>query len=175
MNGKIIWKQRVGSGGTMGGVHWGMSTNDKQIFVGVSDLPTNNPYNVGPANPGLHSLDIKTGKFLWRNNLPNVCPKEGKFLCFPGISAAVSSSTDLVYAGGLDGMLRVFSAKDGTVLWKYNSNQKIETVNGIAGLGGSIESDGPVIAFDKLFVTSGYDKWGEAPGNILLVFSIDGK
>ena len=44
-NGALIWEQRAGSGGTMGGIHYGMSANRDKLFVGVSDLPTNNPYN----------------------------------------------------------------------------------------------------------------------------------
>ena len=174
-NGKIVWKQRVGSGGTMGGVHWGMSTDNKKVFVGVSDLPTNNPYIEGDAHPGIHGLDLQTGDFMWRNDLPNVCPKKMTFLCFPGISAAVSSSPGLVYGGGLDGMFRVFSAKDGKVLWEYNTKQPVTSVNGVKGFGGSIEADGPVIANDKIYITSGYDKWAEAPGNLLMVFSVGGK
>jgi hypothetical protein len=41
----------------------------------------------------------------------------------------------------------------------------------VKGQGGSIEAEGPVIADGQLFVTSGYDKWAEMPGNMLLVFS----
>ena len=40
------------------------------------------------------------------------------------------------------------------------------------GQDGSIEAEGPVIADGQLFVTSGYDKWAEMPGNMLLVFSL---
>ncbi|MBU3003407.1 outer membrane protein assembly factor BamB family protein [Paraglaciecola arctica] len=173
--GKVVWKKRVGSGGTMGGVHWGMSTSTEKVFVGVSDLPTNNAYNIGDAHPGIHSLDLKTGEFVWRKTLPNVCPKERKFLCFPGISAAVSSSADLVYAGSLDGMFRIFSASNGDILWEYNTTQAVIGNNGVKGYGGSIEADGPVIANKSVYLTSGYDKWGEAPGNLLMVFSIGGQ
>ncbi|WP_299081404.1 PQQ-binding-like beta-propeller repeat protein [uncultured Paraglaciecola sp.] len=173
--GEIVWKQRVGSGGTMGGVHWGMSTDNQKVFVGISDLPTNNPYAVGDAHPGIHGLDLQTGDIIWRNDLPNVCPKKMKFLCFRGISAAVSSSPELVYAGGLDGMFRVFSADKGDILWEYNTKQPVTSVNGVKGFGGSIEADGPVIANGKIYLTSGYDKWAEAPGNLLMVFSIDGQ
>jgi polyvinyl alcohol dehydrogenase (cytochrome) len=156
-------------------VHWGMSTDNQKVYVGVSDLPTNNPYNFGVAHPGLHALDLKTGEFVWRNDLPNICAKGGEFMCFPGISAAVSSSTNLVYAGGMDGMFRIFSASKGEILWEYDTKQAVNTINGVKGFGGSIESDGPVIANGNIYLTSGYDKWGEAPGNVLMVFSAVGK
>ena len=44
-DGRLLWEQRAGSGGTMGGIHYGMSASPSALFVGVSDLPINNPYN----------------------------------------------------------------------------------------------------------------------------------
>ncbi|TRY33786.1 PQQ-binding-like beta-propeller repeat protein [Aliiglaciecola sp. M165] len=173
--GKVIWTTRVGSGGTMGGVHWGMSAAHQDVFVGVSDLPTNNPYKKGEPKPGVAKLNLSDGQIKWHYSPPNVCKKGSKYMCFNGISAAVSSSPGLVYFGGLDGMFRILAADDGKLLWEFNTKQSIWTVNGVKGFGGSIEADGPVIADGKVFVTSGYDKWGEAPGNLLLVFSLDKK
>lgn len=169
--GKIVWKQRVGSGGTMGGVHWGMTTDGDGLYVGISDLPTRNPYAEGDPQPGLHALNPNTGEIIWRHIIQNSCPKDLKFLCFPGVSAAVSSSPGLIFAGSLDGMLRAFDAKSGNVLWEYLTRRDYTTVNGIDGYGGAIEAAGPVIADGQLYVTSGYDKWGELPGNVLLVFA----
>ncbi|NIB43544.1 PQQ-binding-like beta-propeller repeat protein [Pseudomaricurvus alkylphenolicus] len=174
-NGRILWKRRVGRGGTMGGVHWGLSSNGSDVFVGVSDLKTNNSYTVGPARPGINSLNLLTGAFNWRRMLPDVCKKDIAFVCYSGVSAAVSSSAGVVYAGGLDGMLRAFDAHSGNILWESDTNRYFATANGISAKGGAIESDGPVIAGNQLFITSGYDKWGEIPGNVLLVYSIDGQ
>ena len=109
---------------------------------------------------------------MWRNVLPSLCPEGIKFACFQGISAAVSSSPGLVFAGGMDGRLRAFDASSGDTLWTYNTYREFTAVNGLKGQGGSIEADGPVIANGQLFVTSGYDKWAEMPGNMLLVFSL---
>ncbi len=172
--GEVIWERRAGSGGTMGGIHYGMSSNGHSLFVGVSDLPTNNPYNLGPAHPGLHALDLASGDILWRKDLPNRC-EEGPFLCWPGISAAVSSSLDLVFAGGLDGLLRAFDADTGAILWETNTRQGFGTRNGIEARGGSIEADGPVVVDGRVYITSGYEKWNEAPGNVLLVYSLNGE
>lgn len=172
-DGKIVWQQRVGSGGTMGGVHWGMSSDHERLYVGISDLPTRNPYAEGEPRPGLYALAPDSGDFLWRHPLANTCGENLTFVCYPGISAAVSSSPGLVFAGSLDGVVRAFDASSGEVLWTYNTIRSYETVNGIEGQGGSIEADGPVVVDGKLFVTSGYDKWAEAPGNVLLVFELD--
>lgn len=173
-NGELIWEQRAGSGGTMGGIHYGMSTNGEKLFVGVSDLPTNNPYNVGPGHPGIHALRPSNGEVLWRNDLPNQC-EQGPFLCWPGISAAVSSTSDLVFAGGLDGIFRAFDTESGEILWETNTRREFGIRNGIEAKGGSIESDGAVIMNGQVFITSGYEKWAEAPGNVLLVYSLNGE
>lgn len=173
-DGALIWEQRVGSGGTMGGIHYGMSASADKLFVGISDLPTNNPYNVGPGHPGIHALQPSTGEFIWRNDLPDKC-EESRFLCWRGISAAVTSTPDLVFGGGLDGIFRAFDAEDGSTLWETNTRQSFGTRNGIEATGGSIESDGPVIMNGQVFITSGYEKWAEAPGNVLLVYSLNGE
>lgn len=171
-DGAVLWQTRVGSGGTMGGVHWGLAADDKRVFVGVSDLPTNNPYTVGDPYPGVVSLDLLSGEILWRQVLPDTCPKGVAFRCFAGISAAVSASPGLVFAGGMDGLLRAFDALTGEVLWSYNTWRDFQGINGIKGNGGAIEADGPVILNGQVLVTSGYDKWGEIPGNVLLKFAL---
>lgn len=170
--GKLIWTTRVGSGGTMGGVHWGMSSNGELLYVGVSDLPTNNPYKEGPPQPGVTALELTTGEIKWRFEPQNRCSNEETFNCYPGISAAVTSTPELVFAGGLDGWLHILDSYNGDLLWEFNSKRTFNADNGGEGFGGSIEADGPVIAQERVFVTSGYDKWGEAPGNVLLVFSL---
>ena len=81
-------------------------------------------------------------------------------------------SPGLVFAGGMDGILRALDANSGDVLWRYDTRRSYQSINGIEGIGGSIEADGPVIANGELFITSGYDKWAEIPGNVLLVFAL---
>jgi polyvinyl alcohol dehydrogenase (cytochrome) len=49
------------------------------------------------------------------------------------------------------------------------------TVNGVPAHGGAINGPGPTIAGGMLFVNSGYGKFDEMPGSVLLVFSVDGK
>ena len=158
----------------MGGIHYGMSASPSALFVGVSDLPTNNPYNVGPGHPGIHALSLSTGEILWRKDLSDQC-EESRFLCWHGISAAVSSAEELVFAGGLDGILRAFDPESGDILWQTATLQSFGTPNGVEARGGAIEADGPVLVGGEVFVTSGYDKWNEAPGNVLLVYSLNGQ
>jgi polyvinyl alcohol dehydrogenase (cytochrome) len=48
--------------------------------------------------------------------------------------------------------------------------RKFNTVNGVPGNGGAIDSSPYVAANGTLFVNSGYARFGEAPGNVLLAF-----
>jgi polyvinyl alcohol dehydrogenase (cytochrome) len=77
-----------------------------------------------------------------------------------------------VFGGSLDGSLRAFSTRDGAILWTFDTNRQFEAVNGITGNGGSIDSSGPVVAGKLVYATSGYDKFGQKGGNLLLAFSL---
>lgn len=169
--GAIVWRTRVGRGGTMGGVHHGMASDGDRLYVGVFDQPSTNAYAEGDPRPGLHALDLDTGEFLWRHDLEADCEPQ-PFACWHGISAPVSSTGELIFAGSMGGTLRAFDARDGSVLWQTQARGDFGTAHGIQARGGSIEADGPVLAGGKVYVTSGYEKWGETPGNVLLVYGL---
>ena len=88
-----------------------------------------------------------------------------------GISAAVSMIPGAIFTAGLDGMVRAYSTFDGRPIWQHDTTQKVETVNGVEGKGGSIGSAGVTIVDGMAFVTSGYIGFqGGQPGNLLLAF-----
>jgi polyvinyl alcohol dehydrogenase (cytochrome) len=93
--------------------------------------------------------------------------------CSPGVSAAATLAPGVVFGGSLDGMLRAFSAQDGSVLWSFDTNREFDAVNGVRAYGGSIDSSGPVVSGDRMYATSGYDKFGQKAGNLLLAFRIE--
>jgi polyvinyl alcohol dehydrogenase (cytochrome) len=78
-----------------------------------------------------------------------------------------------VVTGNLSGMLRIFDGETGRVLFEYQTNRDYpETVSGLPGHGGSLDS-APYTAGDgTLFVQSGYARFGELPGNMLLAFRV---
>ena len=80
-----------------------------------------------------------------------------------------------VFSGSLDGHIRAFSSADGKLLWDYNTEHDYQAVNDAPGHGGAVNGAGPVIAGGMVFVLSGYDTFGEAPGNMLLAFGVDGR
>ena len=76
-----------------------------------------------------------------------------------------------VVTGTTQGMLRIFDGKNGDVLFEYMTNRAFpNTVNGVEGHGGGLDS-APYVAGDgTLFVQSGYARFGEPPGNVLIAF-----
>jgi polyvinyl alcohol dehydrogenase (cytochrome) len=81
----------------------------------------------------------------------------------------------VVFSGSVGGFMRAYSTLDGKILWTFDTIREFETVNGVKGKGGALDTAGPAIAGGMLFVPSGYGQWGGSPGNVLLAFSVDGK
>lgn len=167
-NGKLLWQQRAGMGGYNGGVHWGMATDSRTLFVGIADTPGNHGA-VGPRRPGMHAYDVVSGKPLWSVIEKQTCP-ERAFKCETALSAAVTLTEGMVFAGAHNGLLRAYSTSNGSLLWSFDTRREFKTVNGVKATGGTIDSAGPVLAGGFLIINSGYDKFGEIPGNVLLVF-----
>jgi polyvinyl alcohol dehydrogenase (cytochrome) len=173
--GEVLWSTRVGKGGALGGIHWGMTTDGKRVYAANSDQARAVFVDVNPdrpISPGLYALDLMNGDIDWSIPAPDdTCL--GRPGCFPGNSAAPSMIPGVVFAGGLDGYIRAHSTDDGSVLWEYDTTGEHDTVNGVPGRGGSIDGPGPVIANGMVYVNSGYGAFGQMPGNVLLAFSAD--
>jgi polyvinyl alcohol dehydrogenase (cytochrome) len=87
----------------------------------------------------------------------------------------VTAIPGVVFSGWIDGHLRAYSTSTGEVLWNTDAAREFKTVNGDVAHGGSMDTGGPVVVNGKVLVNSGYGQWGGMPGNVLLVFSVDGK
>ncbi len=102
----------------------------------------------------------------------NVC--SGKKFCFPGYSAAITATPELVFAGANDGYIRIYEAQTGEVLWSYDTVRDFTTVNGVVAYGGSMAGGAaPIADGGLLIVNSGYGFAGKMPGNVLLVFGAE--
>lgn len=170
-NGAVVWSAKPGRGGIMGGVHWGMTSDASVLYVPISDLSVYPKDAHLPPQSGLHAHDLSTGAKRWTSVLPDKCGQTS-WRCSPGISAAATYAPGVVFGGSLDGMLRAFAAADGAILWSFDTNREFEAVNGAKAFGGGIDSSGPIVAGDFLYATSGYDKFGQKAGNVLLAFRI---
>jgi polyvinyl alcohol dehydrogenase (cytochrome) len=182
--GVVLWQKRASTGGYLGGSQWGSASDGRNIYVATSDLglggaadptsPLGFRLTVDPTKGGgLHALDLKTGERVW-DAKPPVCPP-GRTICSPAQSAAVTVIPGVVFSGSVDGHLRAYSASTGAVLWEIDTAREFETVNGKPARGGSMDVAGPAVVNGMVFVNSGYGQWGGLPGNVMLVFSVDGK
>jgi polyvinyl alcohol dehydrogenase (cytochrome) len=176
--GELLWSTRVGEGGTNGGVQWGSATDGTNVYVALADLgrvvvPYSLSTDVDPKRGGgMFALRLTDGERVWYT--PPV-PCGDRKRCSPAQSAAVSAIPGVAFSGSVDGHLRGYSTTDGKIIWDVDTEQAYETVDGIAGHGGSMDGPGPVIAGGMLFANSGYAAGGGVPGNVLLAFSVDGK
>jgi polyvinyl alcohol dehydrogenase (cytochrome) len=168
-NGKVLWQQRVGQGSPLGGIEWGMAADGEHLYVGISDMLA------GPGGmPGLSALSIATGEKVWHTPTPTVECSFGKNRCTRAQPSAVSAIPGVVFSGAIDGHIRAYSAKDGAIVWDFDTAHDFKTVNGVDVKGGSIDAGGTVIADGKVFVNSGYGAWGSV-GRLMMVFTVDGK
>ncbi|HVY81927.1 MAG TPA: PQQ-binding-like beta-propeller repeat protein [Steroidobacteraceae bacterium] len=162
--GKVLWQYRFGQGSGLGG-QWGTSTDGELVFFGTADMLT-------PTPGGMHAVRIADGSLAWK------VPPQAK-LCGdkPGCSAGQGSATTVipgaVLSSGMDGGLRAYSTKDGSILWLYDTNKEFTTVNGVRARGGSMDGAGPVVVDGMMYVNSGYGGLIGVPGNVLLAFGID--
>ena len=171
------WVTKVGRGSIQGGVHFGMAAEGTRVYAPINDMnDTRNGDALDPqlARPGLHAIDATNGEVLWRHVQDNVCG-EGRPFCDPGISSPVTALPGAVVAGHLDGHLRVYAGDTGKVLWDYDTAREFNTVNGEPAHGGGMSGAGPTVAQGHLISNSGYGLYFHEPGNVLLVFSVDGK
>ncbi len=189
-NGAVVWRKRVGSGSSNGGVHHGMATDGERVYVPVADPERKLPGYV--PRPGVYALAVDDGASLWSQPVQRGCKfdpadaplvglaemAKGKSDRTPwpqcsyyyGQSAAAVVANGLVYAGALDGKLRILDARDGKTLRVIETALPFQASNGVAGHGGAIDVGGAIVSGDQLFVLSGYGMFGQMPGNMLLVY-----
>ena len=167
--GKILWQQRLGAGGALGGIEWGFAVDEKNVYVPMSDVS-------GPARkPGITALNFATGATLWNVPAPPINCSWGTTRCNNSQSAAASVIPGVVFSGSVDGHLRAYSTANGVIVWDVDTAPPIATVNGGPTKGGALDGGGPTIANGILYTNSGYGKIVGQAGNLLLAFSVDGK
>lgn len=166
--GEIVWMYKAGRGGPMGGIEWGTATDGERAYLPISDDQSGIYEREGDTPGGLHAISLTTGKRIWF--APPQPPRCGTGKgCSAAQSAAITAIPGVVFSGSIDGMLRAYSAKDGSIVWEFDTNREFETVNGVKANGASIGGPGPVVVDGMLYLNSGYSLGGR-PGNVLLAF-----
>ena len=171
-NGEVMWETRVGQGGINGGVQWGMASDGEYVYAAASDAVATRTATARILDPkaggGLTALRIADGSTVWRATPP---PCTDRPNCSPAQSAALTAIPGVVFSGSLDGHLRAYSTRDGTVIWDVDTIRSYDTVNGVKASGGAIDGPGAVVSGGMVFVNSGYMRFGGQPGNVLLAFA----
>ena len=178
-SGKLIWQQKPGTGGKLGGIHFSMGVDEAKgvVYVPISDKPLDilgkNPE--GKPNPSLHAYDIVSGINLWSTPAPDICTQDsGELLdgCHPGLSAALTITENLVFAPSLDGHIRVFDASNGKHIWNFDTRGEFAAVNAATASGGAIDLGGVYLDNGQLFVNAGYGTFDQLGGNAFIVLEV---
>ncbi len=176
--GTLVWRRDLGTGGALGGIHWGIAYDRGTIFAAITSPGRPLPGQPVPPEikPGVYALDGKTGAIKWAFHNKGDCPpppQPGRYSACErglGMSTATTVIDGAVIQGSLDGWLHVIDARDGREMWKFNTAQTFETLNGVPGKGGAIDAASVTAAGGLLLVNSGYGMFGQIPGNLFLAF-----
>ena len=164
--GAVVWRYDAGKGTALGGMEFGSTNDGENAYFALND-------GNFPSAGEMHAVKLSTGERAWKTSPPELaCGERGRG-CTPGLLAAITSMPGAVFAGSMDGGIRAYSTKDGSIIWQFNSNTEFTTVNGVPAKGASISGPGPAIADGMLYVNSGYGALGGRPGNVLLAFGVE--
>lgn len=167
--GAVLWNIRVGNGGEVGGIEYGLAADENTAYAPVVDMNADMS-----SNGSLTAVDLITGEALWR--VENIVPEcEGRPTppCGTAFMSPPSVVGDVVFAGLIDGTLRAYDKRSGRQIVSYNTARDYDGINGLKGNGGSLGNGGPVIAGDRLYIVSGFNILNVGiPGNVLLSFKI---
>ena len=170
-SGAVVWNQTVGEGTALGGNHWGIATDSERAFMTIND-PGTMSENI---QPGIYTYFVGTGEPSWSFEVEPSCGDERsdrlrRCESLYGFSATPLSVDGAVITGGLDGRLFIFNSDSGELLFEYDTAADFETVNGVEGYGGSIDSHSIAAGSGMVFVGSGYGSFSQVAGNVLLAF-----
>lgn len=164
--GQILWSRRIGHGGPLGGIQWGGASDRRYAYFPLSDLDDDNPL----AGGGLFALNLHTGKQVWYAPPPKpACA--GIFGCSAAQMAPPTVIPGVVFSGSLDGHLRAYDSKDGSLLWDFDTAREFPTTNNVKAHGGSMNASGPTIVSGMVYVNTGYTNARD--GNVLLAFAVN--
>ena len=170
-NGEVVWQQRRGEGGALGGNHWGIAVDGNHVILPISDPNRAEDINRG----GVYVFDIATGEPGWemrarpdcdngRADIVSGCAQRYGFSALPLV---VDGAT---IAGNIDGRLFILDNSNGQLLFEFDTATSFVSINGVSGQGGSIDAQSVAAGAGMVFVGSGYERFNQQAGNVLLAF-----
>ena len=116
--------------GTLGGVETCMAYADGTVFAAVLNWPSNytstelaggTGFDLSNATGDLVAIDVTNGQIKWQVECPT------------GLLGAATVVNDVVFTGGLDGVIRAFNVADGTPLWSVTGTAGINAPFAVSG------------------------------------------
>ncbi len=174
--GEVVWRTALGTGGPLGGVHWGIAYADDKVFVPIAapGRPIPGEWEGDPEiNPGLYALDASDGSILWSFNPEVDCANAAEAerrACIRSafMSGAPTVIDGVVISGSLGGQLFALDAATGEMLWRIDTAGDHEALNGVEANGGAIDAASIVGVNGLLLANTGYGMFGQDPGNVML-------
>jgi len=163
--GAVVWQYRYGRGSGLGG-QWGAASDGVNTYIGTGDA-------LSPQPGGMHAVSLETGERAWFVPPQQKLCSAADRRCSASQSGAITAIPGVVFSAGGDGGLRAYAAKDGAIVWSFDTNRPFQTVNGVPANGGTMDASGAVAAGGMLFVNSGYNSFVGRAGNVLLAFYVE--
>jgi len=115
--------------GTLGGVETPIAYQDGTVFVPIlNSAATFTDQGLDPSGSDITAatgqvtaLSVVDGTVKWNVDMPT------------GNISGATVSNDLVFGGGLDGLVRAYSAEDGSLLWSYDTGVGLNAPFAVAG------------------------------------------
>jgi polyvinyl alcohol dehydrogenase (cytochrome) len=171
-DGKILWKLRLGKGGELGGIEYGMAMDGKLVYAPTADVQV----AAQTGDGALNAVDLMTGRRVWRTAIPSdACRDKKEIYCVSGIVSPPVVAGDAVIVGGMDGVLRAYDRQTGQVFWSYDAYREYAASNGRKGHGGGFGMGGVTIVGNMMYVASGINSdavGSSAASGVLLAFEL---
>ena len=178
--GKKLWSTTVGRGGELGGIEWGSASDGTNMYVPLSDITFKEPAQRqrGGLNPRSRRRPVRAsgstdGKQAWLSR-PNGCGDKPS--CSPALSAPAAAIPGAVFGGSIDGHFRAFADQRRPRALGLRHRARLrhgERRQGARRIDRRRRRRRSPTAWS--LTTSGYGQWGGMRGNVLLVFSVDGR
>lgn len=115
--------------GVLGGVETPFAYQDETIFVPIMNLAAGftdqgldpSSLNIASATGQMTALHVADGTVKWNVDMP------------AGNVSGATLANDVLFGGGLDGIVRAYKTDDGTLLWSYDTGVGLNAPFAVAG------------------------------------------
>jgi polyvinyl alcohol dehydrogenase (cytochrome) len=165
-DGSFVWQTRIGKGSALGGVEWGMSADDANLYVGIADR----------GMPTLSALRLTDGALIWRHRAPEPAKCSFSGRCGNGYSGPSTLAGGVLFGVNQDGHIRAFEARTGKLIWDYNTAGTHRHGQRREEPAAATSTPPAAVAGSMGFIVAGFNgiSSSSGPDNVLLAFSVDG-